>query len=405
MKNASVSLIIALALSITSSGLFAQNSEIKFTSVVNSVNQSSELEGTIEVSLQGALVPIMVNADTEIEESGDYVPISALSVGDNVRVDAFFADSGIVAEEITIVDREREQFRLRGEIEALTSSDFSAVLTIMGVDIVVNNTTVITRRGGGDGNSVAPSLLVVGDLVNVSGRYNDGIMLAERIHVGERQHGYVEVDGTVTALTDATMSVDIGDGLIVLVFIDADTAVRGNLVAGAYVEIEGQFNADLSILGFEIAMDDDGDFDADDDYARGLPGDDRGRNDVDDSGQTTSRIGREIRLRSDSTSLKGTAEYFYENKGSVSEQELEVEIDDARAGDVFTIVVLFGDARVEFGTLEADGRGEAEVEFDTDFDDPGELDLSPLLPAGKDVRDITAIEILLNGTSVLQGQF
>ncbi|MCH8264728.1 MAG: hypothetical protein IIC10_04955 [Proteobacteria bacterium] len=126
-------------------------------------------------------------------------------------------------------------------------------------------------------------------------------------------------------------------------------------------------------------------------------------NDVDNEGGSIE-VGAEISLNSASSELNGKAETRYrETDGSVS-QKFEIEIEDAVAGASYVIVVLFGSESVEFGSITANDLGVAEVEYETGDDDP-DLDLSALLPDGRDVRDITGVQILLDGNVVLEGDF
>ncbi|MCH8173722.1 MAG: hypothetical protein IIC59_00920 [Proteobacteria bacterium] len=86
------------------------------------------------------------------------------------------------------------------------------------------------------------------------------------------------------------------------------------------------------------------------------------------------------------------------------EQELEIELEDATAGGTYTILVFFGDESVALGSITANDHGIIEAEYETGADDP-DRDLSALLPDGRDVRDITGVQILLDGNVVLEGDF
>lgn len=147
----------------------AKGAEIKFSSLVSAISQTDSNEGTVTVSIHGIDVTVIINADTEIEESGEEIDLAILSVGDFVRINAFFSDVGIVADELEVLDARSEQFRFRGLITATDSLGENTIISIMDVDIYVDASTDITRRGSGDGNSVAAAELMTGDEVNVRG--------------------------------------------------------------------------------------------------------------------------------------------------------------------------------------------------------------------------------------------
>jgi len=85
-------------------------------------------------------------------------------------------------------------------------------------------------------------------------------------------------------------------------------------------------------------------------------------------------------------------------------QQLEIELDAAAPGTVFSLTVFFGEELVVFGTITADELGSAAVIYKAGDDDP-EQELSTLLPDGLDVRNITAVQVATDGSVVLEGSF
>ncbi len=84
-------LTFALLLFAFSSNLaVAKGAAIKFSSLVSAISQTDDYEGTVTVSIHGIDVLVIINADTEIEESGEEIDLETLSVGDFVRINAFF---------------------------------------------------------------------------------------------------------------------------------------------------------------------------------------------------------------------------------------------------------------------------------------------------------------------------
>jgi hypothetical protein len=422
------SLALICAFSLLANAALAKEGEIKFTSTVISVSQSDSDVGAIEVTIHDIVVPIIVNGDTELEEAGEEISLADLTAGAFVRIDSFFSAEGLVAEEVNVVDQRGEQFRFRGELDAVDQVSESTVITLLGVDVTLVADTDITHRGTAGGNKIPAADLSQGDLVNVSGTLSNGILVASRVHVGTREQGAIELEGNITAVADSQISIAIEGGSELIIFIDEQTSVVGDLAEGVFVEAEGQLQSDLSLLAFEIVTDEDGDGDADDDNRRGERGDEnsnRGRgnggNDDDDSNDDNGtddddsnddnsdsrdeiEVGAEIILRADGVAANGKAKYSFEQNGSEIEQELEIELEDAASDTDFALVITFGDTPVELGTFTSNSFGELEVELRANSDD-GEGSLGEFIPEGLDIRDITGVQMLLNGDVILEGDF
>ncbi len=251
----------------------AKGSELKFHSSVIAISQSDGDDGTVDVMIHDIVVGVIVNGDTEIGESGEEIGLEDLSVGDFVRVNAFFSDTGLVADEIEVLDVRHEQFRFRGEISAVGTLGDDTVVTLLGVDVIIGEDTAVTRRGNGDGIEALASDIIVGDLANISGGVSDGFLLAHRVHVGTREQGNIELEGEVLEYSDTQLIMELEGGAAVPVMFDDATSIVGELGEGVFIEVEGQLQADLSLLAFEVVADRDGDGDADDDHERGKRGD------------------------------------------------------------------------------------------------------------------------------------
>jgi len=396
----------------------AKSSDLKFGSTVISVSQSDSNAGSIEATIHDVVVSIIVNGDTEIEESGEEISIADISAGDFVGITAFFTDEGLVADDIKILEVREEQFRLRGTISAVDAVAENTTITLLGVDVTITSDTSITRRNNGDGNSVPASELSTGDLANVSGSVTEGLLIATRIHVGTREQGNIELEGEIQSLSDTELSLSIEGGTTVAIVIDDSTSVVGELAEGIFIEVEGQLLADLSLTAFEIVADVDGDGDADDDNRRGRRGDEHSNNgrgngngnssdDDDDDSDSDSdsdsiEVGAETLLTADDSELTGKTEYSYDEEDGQVEQELEIEIEGTEAGSEYSITVFFGDESVDFGSFTSDSSGELEVKFKSDASGD-DVQIGDLLPSDKDVRDISKVQISQNETLVLEG--
>jgi len=393
------------------SGAIAASSDIDFTSIITSKTSINDTT-TVTVTLHGIEVDLVVNDGTDIEVGGEEATFDDLNIDDFVRVEAFFADEGIVAEEINVLDSQKEEFRIRGIVQATIASEENIILTVLNVDITVPPDTDITRRGSRSGNDVPAAELLVGDIVNVFGHYEDMELLARRIHVGNRPQGLIELDGKITSLTSdgedpTSITVLVGEITEVVVLIDENTNIGGTLAVDGFVEVKGQLDENLNLLGYEIVVDEDGDGDGDDDHPRGR-GKGKGNN---GNGNGNGNNDPEIEIEAETSlvavlgDLDGKAKAKYEEDDDDIKQEFEVEIEDAAASSDYRIEVDFGSTTKGFGTFATDSEGELEVEFSTS-PDGGEEDLTPLIPGGADVRDITAVRVYDESNAlVLEGSF
>ena len=406
MKHLSISCVwgavVLLVLCIPSS--FAKGTDLQFRGRVSDVMQSGPNEGSVVVDLLGFSVTVAVNSDTEIESSGDDEDLGSISIMDFIKVEGFFSDTGIVAEEIEVLDTSIRQFRLRGPIESLVTVGSESTMRVNGVDVTLDGSTQIRRRGPGSSSDSSISDLTTGVSVDTSGRVNlDFQFYAEKVRIGDRPEGEAEIEGVVTSVDGDLVFVDIEAGGIVGVVVTDTTEVRGDIVPGAFVEVEGDLNDQLQIVSREFSVDVDGDRDADDDH-RGDGDDDGGDDGGDDDGRV--EIGREIPLLSveSGAEIHGKAEFKYKEEDGPAQQEFEVEFEDAPANTSYAVWVEFTSGAVEFGTLTTDEFGSADVEFDSS-PEIDERDLNAVMPAGSDVRDIISVEIRQDGSLVLAGSF
>lgn len=415
-------LFLLLSACVSASAAWSQDSDIRFTSPVLGISQTDTGEGTVTITAEGVPVQIGVNRDTEIEVGGEEVDLSGLSVDDVVKVDAFFrADGGLGAREITVLNRRGEQFRLNGLIDALTEVDATTTaVTIMGVDVIVDDDTRIIARGMGGGNSVTVAELAVGEQINAVGRLRDEQLHATRVHIGTRSPGEIELSGLITTLDSDSLVLNMRRGGAATVLFNTNTAVSGELAEGAFIEVEGMLGSGLVITALEIVVGDPDDDDADENNRRvrrtnGIPEVAREARDDD-----SMRTGSELRLRSDGP-LNGKVEVEFDSDEEETEQELKIELRGAASGDELSIVVLIGDETVALGTFSGNALGLLEVEVEITDEGSGEReteletgpgtrissDLEALLLAldGRDVRAITGVRILSEGVTVLEGRF
>jgi uncharacterized protein DUF5666 len=390
-----------LLLSLVSSVAFAKGSELGFRATVAEISKSTEGDSTVTVSVfsdsTGFDFAILVNGNTKIESNGNPIALSELEIGDFIRVRAFFSAAGIVAEDIDLLDGRIGQFRLRGLIDNITPADNGALLEILGISVLANANTSIRDRALGANKTV--DSLVVGALVDAKGRVIDNAFIARRINVGKRREGHVEFEGAITQINGGTIIVTTRrSGASLTVIINDSTSVRGNLVVDALVEVEGFLNEQLHVVADEVKVDANGNGDAGDD--------DQGRDDDNDDDRNDSEVAREVALSNiaGNAGIEGKAKFKHELEDNGTQQEFEVEIEDALAETTYRILVDFGDGGVDFGSMTTSSLGRVEVEFDSS-PEANEIQINNLLPSGKDVRDIQQVQVTLNGTVVMEANF
>jgi hypothetical protein len=376
----------------------AKGSDIRFRATVVRVDEAADGGATVTVRLQSVDVGILANADTEIESQGDEVGLDGLSAGAFVKIAGFFSADGIVAEEIDILDTVDGQFRLRGAISAVGPVSGGTLITLLGVDVLVNEDTEIQRRGS-DGELTTVEL-AVGMVADARGIFDDNQLFATRLKIGSRESDgiIVEFEGTISAISGGTLLVDTEGGGAAAVVVTDSTRVKGTLEVARFIEVKGTLNESLAVVASVVKVDDDGDRDADDDNP-----------DREENARRKSR--REVRLvAADGLSLEGEVETeFLETTGGPVIQELEIAFHDAPRNAQFSVSVMFAvdgsTARVDFGTVTANGGGRVKVKFRTNGSGRDRA-LTSLLPVGRSVKDISSVEIRdSEGKLVMTGTF
>ncbi len=258
---AASSLFVAISMA---NAAMAQDSELIFESEVTSVTESGTDEGFIEVKIHDAELPVLIYQDTEIGESGEDVSLSDVMTGDFVEIVGFFSQEGLVAEAVEILDMKAEQFRLNGSIESVFQLDGSDYITVLGIDVEINQQSKLYRREFYDETEITAGDLSVGDPVNISGEVQNGKFAARWLFIGEREEGAIELEGDILEVNTSSFVISLDGGAQWEIQINSDTQVEGELVQDTFVEVEGRLQQDLSLLAFGVFADEDGDGDADD---------------------------------------------------------------------------------------------------------------------------------------------
>ena len=217
--------------------------------------EDREFDGTLD-AIDGAKLTVgttlvIAGASTRIEKNDAQVALSALAVGDSLRVEgALQTDGSVLASEIKVLSAaEAAEEAAAGAVTAISAADntFTIGTTLIRVD---GHTSF---SGSGSFSSLAN--LNVGDLVDVEGALQpDGSVLASNVHRMELpEMNEIEVKGAIEALGSASVQVQ-GKSFA----IDSSTEFRGglsfaSLKTGMQVEVRGMKRADGSLVATRVS--------------------------------------------------------------------------------------------------------------------------------------------------------
>jgi hypothetical protein len=369
---------------------FSKGSGVQFRGTVTRLNLATAATASVTLRVEGFEVPVKVTTDTEVEYQGDELELADIQVDDFVKVSGFFANSSITAQEITILDRGDGEFRLTGLITAVRPVPAGTLITVLGIDILVDADTKLERRGPNAGFTAAN--LAVNLAVDARGFHRNGQFVATRIKIGNREEDPIRVnfEGKIIAISAGRLTVDTGGGSSAIVLVGPTTLVTGTPEAGRFVEARGTLNPNLEVIATRVKVK--------------LNRDD----DDDPPPRPLSKYEKKISLVPVGTgsSISGEAEAEFEQEGQEIEQELEVNFKRGLPNTDYAIrIEVAGAGAVSLGMVRTDREGRAELKLKSPSQS-GPLNLATLLPAGKTVRDIAKVQILTaGGTLVAEGTF
>jgi hypothetical protein len=367
-----------------------KGTNVQFLGTVMRVNQISAGQGSVGVQVIGFDLSIRVTTNTEITLAGDIVGLKGVSPGDFVKVSGFFTTTGIVAQDLEILDDTSGEFRLRGSIAALGTVAAGKTITVLGSAILLDAFTTIERRGStGD---VSGSYLATGMHVDTRGIIRNGQLVARRIKVGSRAEdpARVEFDGLIVSNQGGRLLLDtLGGGLAIARVIDS-TQTRGSLAAGQTITVKGIFNSQLEVVAESIAP----------------QGDEEG---IDDRTTGGAHVRREATLSPTVAGIdfSGKAEVMFLQSGTATQQQFSVTIARAIANNSYRILVNISSGdQLDFGFVETDREGNASMTWSSNPKD-GEQDIKSVLPSGRDVRNFSRTMVAHGGGTLifLSGNF
>jgi hypothetical protein len=368
---------------------FPKGNEVQFHGTVTKLDLGSATP-SVTMRVEGFEVPVRVTADTEVEYLGDELQLSDIQINDFVKVSGFFANSGITADSITILDRGDGEFRLRGLITAVASVPAGTRITVLGIDVLVNSETKIERRGPSGGFTAAN--LAVNQNVDVRGFHQISEFIATRLKIGNREEDPIRVNfaGVITAVAPGRLTIDTQGGSSAIVLIGSTTVVTGTPEVGKFAEARGTLNSNLEVVATRVKIRQSKEDDDDDPPSR-----------------PQTKFEKKISLlpAGSASSVSGQAEAQLEQKGQETTQEFEVSFRRGLPNTDYAVKVeVAGAGSVSLATVRTNREGEGKLELKSPARS-GQPNLAALLPAGKTVRDITKVQILNGATVVAEGTF
>lgn len=249
---------------------------------VESPNSLSEAEGTVTAvgadnltvhTKSGDDIKFTVNTDTIIRAEDQRLGLSDIKVGDHVNVEARVNTDGTFTALRIEVQNGNGQGNGNGsgnhtaELTGLITSISSASISVTptgGKAVVVNiSSTTIIRHGS---TTLHLADLKAGNLVEVQGQLNtDGSISATLIQVEDVVNTHpepVEVDGTVTAVSSTSLTVN-AEGHSVTIGLTSTTVVKNgdhtgslsDLKTGQRVEVNANRQTDGTLVATQVRID------------------------------------------------------------------------------------------------------------------------------------------------------
>jgi hypothetical protein len=200
----------------------------------------SLLDGLVSLDATGAAVRFT---------DGTPGTTSDLAAGQRIAAFVDASASPLKATSIVVL-LQRTDVALTGKVEAIDATARS--FTILGFTVQVTDGTAFGGPRDGAGRSGLGELKV-GELVLVSARADSGSLVATRVlKLSPAPTPTVRIHGTVDSIGTESWAIVLRDGSRVLVKVDAETKVVGNLAAGDEVDVLARREADGSLLAILI---------------------------------------------------------------------------------------------------------------------------------------------------------
>jgi hypothetical protein len=257
MKSPPSFKIVGLALSIlflftgVSSAQVLNHNEVEFTATVDTIYTEADGTGTIDVSVSGTALKVIVSAETDITSGENEITLSDLAIDDVIKVEGKFSSEGVLASSIEKLTSDAENgFEVRGVITEVHSTDTSVLISIAGITVTADRSM---KTSGRPSTAVDVANLKVGTAVSIEGTISGDTWNATGIHVfsdkGKKKKDVVRFEGTIVEMSEGGLiSVQVeGTETAQPVIVGLDTKTCGTLAVGAVVEVKGKLNAGLQV--------------------------------------------------------------------------------------------------------------------------------------------------------------
>jgi hypothetical protein len=234
-----------------SSAQVLNHNEVEFTATVAVIYPGSDGAGTIDVSVSGTTLKVVVDAETDITSGESEITLSDLIAGDVIKVEGKFSSEGVLASSIEKLTSDAENgFEVRGQITKVELTDTSVLISLAGITVTADR---LMKTSGRPSTVVDVADLPVGTAVSIEGTVSGSAWNATSVHVfsdkGKKKKDVVRFEGTIVEpFTEGLIQVKVeGTETIQPVIIGPDTKTCGTLAVGAVVEVKGKLNAELQI--------------------------------------------------------------------------------------------------------------------------------------------------------------
>ncbi len=234
--------------------LLADFPGVKFVAPMEGLYGPAEGPWTLTImATSSQTIDVIVDEATEIEdEQGESMTpdgLAALPEGTIVKVAGVFTEEGLYARGVDIVTH-HDEFEIKGQAGSVDCG--TGMVVLLGIEILLSPDTDIR---GADGEVLTCEDIAPGQFLKVKGIVADSALTATSIRVGipGKEHLVVEFDAVVQEMADSEWLVAVGGNnpgatVPVLVVLDENTEVIGDIEVGTEVEITGVLTPELAVL-------------------------------------------------------------------------------------------------------------------------------------------------------------
>ncbi len=251
----------------TRAGVAAVSSKTSFkaatdTATITTIEFEDELEGPVSSIATDKSSFVILGVTVSVDDMTTYegVTLDAIAVGNVLEVSGFQSTPGTVL--ATSVELEAEQYVEGTEIEVkgvISALDDAAKTFSIGTQIVDYNTAVISEIPDG---VLANDMFV--EVTTIQNLDANSVLIASKVEgedddIDGDEGDEVELEGVVTAFTDANNFSVNEQPVITTADTEFEDGTENNLDVGVKLEVEGELNADGVLVAEEVSFEIDSD--------------------------------------------------------------------------------------------------------------------------------------------------